>query len=338
MSVKARFKESGLGAADSSKKEYQIDIPIGRGRKSIVYKAKPLFDLKNNRNTENDVALKTITEGSKHPEQDLKRLENEAKAMLSCQHTNIIKIYDYRTEGDSPYIAMEYAEYGDLRTLMDLRGKAFKVKDALIMMKQVALGLEAIHKVGVVHRDIKPDNILLTASGKIKIGDFGIAFLPTVGVHKDEANQGIGTFEYLAPECLDDGKCNQSTDVYSCAISLFELITGELPFAGSSFTQIVSNRMCGNVSSLSKYGIEDSAQIDAFFKIALSCNPRERFNTAAEFGKALSQLLKGNWRARKSNVLVMKAKAAPEEEIEVHKNIHRDKIQLDKIQREPKTA
>jgi len=296
--------------ADSNepRKVFELDVPVGRGRKSIVYRAKPLFEISEIK----EVALKVLTEGSRDPMLDIKRLKREATAMRSCSHENIIKLYDYSACEKSPYLAMEYAEYGDLRSLIDLRGKAFQIKDALIMIRQVARGLEAIHKVGIVHRDIKPDNILLSGENVVKIGDFGIAFLPTDEVRKEEANQGIGTFEYLAPECLEDGINNQSTDIYACAISLYELITGELPFAGISFTEKVQNKLSGNVTPLSRFGIKNASKLDAFFSLALSSDSRERYNTAYEFIRACSDLIKGDWKPEKSNVLVMRARVKDE--------------------------
>lgn len=278
---------------------YEIIRPIGRGRNSVVYLARPLsnpeLSLAYPHLAERLVALKVLIGSAKHPELNVRRMKREALAMLSCLHPNVIKLSDYLARGDVCYLAMEYADCGDLRVALDGTAAGLPLDMVIDYSLQVLAGLEAIHRAGIIHRDIKPENLLLNSRSEIKIADFGISFLPTEKVQLEEANRGIGTFDYLAPECLEDGISNEATDVYSTAVTMFQLATREMPFSGESFSEQIENKMRGEVVEIAKYAVDVPPLLQEFFNYLLSPDPGDRPASAAELREVLQAYRRGEW-------------------------------------------
>ena len=274
---------------------YEILTSVGRGRNSVVYKAK------HQRSPEGVlVALKVLVGCSKDPNINIARMKREALAMLSCVHPNVVKLRDY-VSGELNYLAMEYVSGGDLRSALDERIEPFSVQEATNIVLQILDGLEAIHRAGIIHRDIKPENLLVTgeglaSGGTIKIADFGIAFLPTERVALEEASRGIGTFDYLAPETLGDGVCREASDLYSVSVTLYQLLTKQLPFAGQSFAEQISQKMGGAVKPIPERAELDAATYNAFFEQMLSPDVEQRAQSVAEFRKELLALTSGTWK------------------------------------------
>lgn len=274
---------------------YEIIAPVGRGRNSVVYRARRLPGVLPKYTGGEFIALKVLVGNSKNPLIHLRRMKREALAMLSCLHENVVKLNDYITNGQLCYLAMEFAERGDLKRILDQQNLPFTPPLVLRLMTQVLSGLEKIHRVGILHRDIKPENLLLTESYEIKIADFGIACLPSEEVPLEEANRGIGTFDYLAPESLEEGISNEATDVYSCAVTLYQLLTGHLPFGGISFTEQIENKLGSRLIPLKNFMGDVPPLLEEFVNSALRSSPDERYRTAAEFREALEQFQKGSW-------------------------------------------
>lgn len=289
-------RDSTIKRADDSVFDgaYEIIAPVGRGRNSVVYKARRLRPPVA-ANEPQYLALKVLIGNTKNPELQVRRMKREALAMLSCIHPNIIKLIDYVAEADLCYLAMEFAERGDLKQVLEHQRTPFATDLALHLTSQVLAGLEKIHYVGLLHRDIKPENLLLTEECSIKIGDFGIACLPTEEVTIDEANRGIGTFDYLAPECLEEGVANQASDVYSAAVTCYQLLTCHLPFTGSSFTEQIGNKLETNVAPLKLYLADVPPLLQELLKKSLESDPERRFRTAGEFREAIDHFLAGKW-------------------------------------------
>jgi serine/threonine protein kinase len=275
--------------------QYEIICPVGRGRNSVVYQAVKLGGRDPKRTGKNLVALKVLVGNAKDPDVHIKRMKREALAMLSCVHRNVIKLNDYSSKGDLCYLAMEYAERGDLRQMLDAQQVVFTPDLVLRLMVQILSGLEKIHSVGIVHRDVKPENVLLTRDCVIKLADFGISCLPTEKVLIEEANRGIGTFDYLAPECLEEGLSNQATDIYSAAVTCYQLLTGHMPFGGTSFTEQIANKMDSRITPLSNFVKDVPPLLQEFMEKSLACDIDTRFKTALEFKAAIESYLAGNW-------------------------------------------
>ncbi len=267
---------------------YEILATVGRGRNSIVYKARRLHEP----SLGQIVALKVLTGNAKDPELNIRRMKHEALAMLSCRHKNVIRLQDYVTSGDLCYLCMEYAERGDLRMLLASQSDPFFSGLVLDWTVQVLTGLETIHGAGIIHRDVKPENILLTDDGLVKIADFGIAVLPSEEFKAEEANRGVGTFDFLAPETLEDGFSNVTTDLYSVGVTMFQLLTRNAPFKGVTFTEQITNKLAGNRTPLSAF-IEISPVIDKILDRALATDPDQRFQSAREFREAIEKFIMG---------------------------------------------
>lgn len=269
---------------------YEVLHAVGRGQNSVVYKARKVRGAFSGKL----VALKVLL-GNKDPSLHYKRMKREALAMLSSIHPNVVKLIDYVATDETCYLSMEFAERGDLRLLLEAQRMVFTPELVLRLMIQILGGLQAIHRVGIIHRDIKPENLLLTADCKIKIADFGIACLPSEQVSKEEANRGIGTFDYLSPESLEEGISNEATDVYSAAVTCYQLLTGHLPFAGASFTEQIVNKMEGAVLPLQSFMKEVPHLLQEFVEQSLAAEPEDRYQSAEEFCCAIKSFVDGSW-------------------------------------------
>ena len=289
MGVQATENVSGNSTFDRT---YEILDAVGRGRNSVVYKARKLAP----RSAREDiVALKVLLGNPKQKTFNQRRMRREALAMLACRHPNVIRLNDYVSAADVCYLAMEYADGGDLRALLEARNAPFTLDESMQLCIEILKGLEAIHRSGVIHRDIKPENILLSGHNNVKIADFGVAVLPVSGLNDDDMALGIGTFDYLAPETLQDGKADIRSDVYSVGVTLFQLLSNHLPFEGRSISSQITQKMSGAGASIREYVSNVNPDLDALFRRALANQPEERFQNALEFRGALERFLKGTW-------------------------------------------
>lgn len=185
---------------------------------------------------ERDVAIKVIRRSAFPPnqvERVLKRFEREAKSLAKLSHPNIVKVLDYGEYEGSPYLVMEYMPGGTLKQILTARaGAPVPWQDAARLLSQIAMGLEYAHRHNIVHRDVKPANILVSASGRLMLTDFGIAKL--LGGNEETELTGtsaqIGTPAYMAPEQINDADVDQRVDVYALSVVFYEMATGRKPF------------------------------------------------------------------------------------------------------------
>ena len=207
---------------------YQLQEPIGRGGMATIYKG---HDMRMDR----VVAIKVLREVYSTDPKFVTRFQREAKAASSLQHPNIVQVYDYgQTEGNY-FIVMELVEGMDLRRYLRSRG-VLAIDRAVIITHDIALGLGAAHRRQIVHRDVKPQNILVGHDGSIKLTDFGIA-----SVYKDinaerltTTGMTLGTVQYYAPEQAQGEIVNPAADVYALGIVMYEMLTGRTPFEGDT--------------------------------------------------------------------------------------------------------
>jgi eukaryotic-like serine/threonine-protein kinase len=211
---------------------YVIQSELGRGAMGVVYKATDSV-------LERTVAVKTvnITLEREYAEKYEQRFYQEAKAAGGLNHPNIVTVHDVGKAGDVVYMAMEYIEGVELRTLIG-EGRPLRVAQAVSIAAQVAEGLAFAHQRGVVHRDVKPANIMVVANGPVKITDFGIARMRGSG---DLTQTGtlLGSPKYMSPEQVIGKRADQRSDIFSLGVILYEMLCGTAPFNGENVTALM---------------------------------------------------------------------------------------------------
>jgi serine/threonine protein kinase len=263
--------------------KYEIIEVLGRGGMGVVYKAvDPAIG--------RTVALKVLLPGDSQSGEMRERFLREARAAGGLQHPNIVVIHDLGEDAGNLYIAMEYLEG---RTLADLIGSSGARSDAwaaLDVMAQVARGLHYAHQRNIVHRDIKPGNILVTADGVAKILDFGIARAGDQRMTK--TGEVMGTIFYMSPEQINGQQLDGRSDIFSAGIVLYELLTGEVPFEAESTGATMMRILTAPTPSLSTRAPLSPPALDAIVGRALGKKPEDRYATAAEFANALTDAMK----------------------------------------------
>ncbi|MBE5816608.1 MAG: Stk1 family PASTA domain-containing Ser/Thr kinase [Clostridiales bacterium] len=214
------------------KNRYEIIEKIGSGGMSIVYKA---FD----RNTGKEVAVKMLRQELTEDKQLLRRFEREVKAIASLSHPNIVQFIDSGESDTNKYFVLEYVNGITLKEYIDAEGKIPPKEAAKIALK-VALALQYAHSKGIVHRDVKPQNILLGTDGTVRLTDFGIA--RTLDQNSTRTTQYgkdmLGTVYYISPEQVQAKEVDGRTDIYSLGVVLYEMVTGKVPFVGDSSVNV----------------------------------------------------------------------------------------------------
>ncbi len=262
---------------------YRIIGELGRGAMGVVYHAEdPVLD--------RAVALKTIFIPA--DDQDRREYEarftQEARAAGRLSHPGIVTIYDVGREGDMVYMTMELLEGTDLSTRAS--GQRFGVREALQIALQVAEALAFAHERGVVHRDIKPPNIMLLAGGRVKIMDFGIARMRTSDL-KTQTGLMLGTPRYMSPEQVAGRPLDHRSDIFSLGTVLYELLTGTKLFAGDDATEIMYNVSHLRPVPPSRINRQVPPVLDLVVAKALDKNPEERYQDAAQFAADLRACL-----------------------------------------------
>jgi eukaryotic-like serine/threonine-protein kinase len=211
---------------------YEVLGELGQGAMGVVYKAKdPLID--------RVVAIKTINLGLAMDEKEEYegRFYQEAKAAGRLNHPNIVTIYDVGKSGDVAYIAMEFLEGRELRDIMN-EGVLLPVDQVLNIVAQVAQGLAYAHEHDIVHRDVKPSNIMVIHDGHVKITDFGIARMASSSV-RTQTGMVLGSPKYMSPEQVMGKSIDQRSDIFSLGVMLYEMLTGQAPFNGENVNAIM---------------------------------------------------------------------------------------------------
>ena len=264
--------------------KYEILSTLGQGAMGVVYKAfDPII--------ERTVALKTIRKDALSPkdlEPLLTRFKHEAQAAGRLTHPGIVTVYDYGEDGETVYIAMEFVEGRELKEILD-HNERLQLSFTVSLVTQLLDALAYSHAHGVVHRDIKPGNIILLEDGRIKVTDFGIAKIESSTL--TQFGDVLGTPSYMSPEQFSGQPVDRRSDLFSAGVILYHLLTGEKPFPGNSMTTImhrVINTIPPNVSELN---FQIPAVFDQVVNKALAKKMAERFQTADEFSLALKKAL-----------------------------------------------
>ena len=264
---------------------YEVVAELGRGAMGVVYKARdPQID--------RTVAVKTVALWGQDPDEETEfrlRFMNEAQAAGRLHHAGIVAIFDVGKNPDNqtPYIVLEYVPGESLNRIL-AREKKLPLARALQLAEEIAEALEYAHVQGVVHRDIKPGNILVTEDGHAKIADFGIAKLNLA--HFTIPGRVLGTPAYMAPEQLSGEGVDGRSDLFSLGVILYAMVTGHSPFQGNSATTVcfkVANR---EPVAASAFDLNLPGELDEVISRAMAKDPEQRYQSGAEFAQDVRQL------------------------------------------------
>lgn len=272
-----------LAVGDMLDNRYIIDRPIARGGMATVYRC---VDTRLGR----EVAAKVMHESYVHDSVFRERFRREARAMAQLSHPNLVNVYDFAAQGEPTnqvFLIMELITGGTLRELLAERGP-MPPHAAAEVMRAMLTGLAVAHQKGMVHRDIKPDNILINSDHSVKLADFGLVRAASDIAHSTD--QIVGTVAYLSPEQVDGSPITQASDVYSAGIVLFELLTGQQPFHGDTPLAHAFARLHDVVPAPSSLIGGVPKLFDELVATATATNPRDRFHDASEFLAALNDV------------------------------------------------
>jgi serine/threonine-protein kinase len=237
------------------------------------------------------VAIKVLDEKHANDEQFVERFRREAKNAASLSHPNIVSIYDRGEAEGTYYIAMEYIEGRSLKELIVARGP-LPIDRAVAYARQILGAVRFAHRKGIVHRDIKPHNVLVDTDGRLKVTDFGIARAGAAS-QMTEAGSIIGTAQYLSPEQARGAPVDQRSDLYSVGIVLYEMLTGSVPFSGDTPVEIAMKHISAVPRPPSEARPEVPEDLDLVVLRALAKDPRDRFQSAEEMDAELGRVAAG---------------------------------------------
>lgn len=274
----ARPKPANLSEGDGAKRlgKYEIRRVLGKGAMGVVYEG---FDTV----IERVVAIKTIRKELLDDSEDtdvLERFKREARAGGRLNHPNIVGIYDYGEDAETAFIAMEFIKGKELKEMFD-DNMRFELQEVIGLISQLLEALDYSHTNGVVHRDIKPANIILMSDGKIKVTDFGIARIESSTL--TQAGSSLGTPGYMSPEQFSGENIDSRTDIFSAGVILYQFLTGEKPFTGSTITSIMHKVMNFEPDPPSSLNPNVPSELDDVVMKAIAKNLDERYQTAREF-------------------------------------------------------
>jgi|SRR5579862_1314229 len=263
---------------------YELEELVGTGGMSSVYRA---YD----RVLERRVALKLLHQHFADDDEYVQRFLREARTVASLSHPNIVTVIDRGEHEGQQFIVFEYVEGENLKRLIERAGPA-PVERALELAIQIARGLVAAHERGLVHRDVKPQNVLLNGDGRAKVTDFGIA--REIEVHRGMTQTGtiLGTSDYISPEQAQGRHVDEHSDVYSLGIVLYELLTGELPFTGDNFVAVAMGHINEPPPSVLDRRRDVPPRVAAAVARALAKDPAARWPTMAAFCRELEECLR----------------------------------------------
>jgi len=279
-------------ATDKRLGPYEILSPLGAGGMGEVWRAR---DTRLNR----EVAIKLLPASFARDADRLKRFEQEARATSALNHPNILTIYDIGAHEGAPFIVAELLEGEELRE--QLNEGALPARQALDYARQITQGLAAAHDKGIIHRDLKPENLFVTADGRVKILDFGLAKLkpPQVGAADSQAptqkkitdpGTVMGTVGYMSPEQVRGQEADHRSDIFSFGVILYEMLSGKRTFAGESAVEVMNAILKEEPPELVESNAKISPALDKIVRRCLEKKPERRFQTASDLGFALEAL------------------------------------------------
>lgn len=274
---------------------YHVDRYIGRGGMSDVFHA---ID----RISKNAVAIKIAKEDAENKAEMYQRFTYEIRIAAAIQnHFNIVKIYDFgKTDSGLPYMVTEYISGQTLRDILDTR-RTFGYEEACYIICQMLDALNELHIRGIIHRDIKSQNIYLLSDSTVKLADFGISIFINDKNPINESKRIVGTPQYLAPEIISGEKASPLSDIYSLGITFFELITGVVPFDNDDVHEILRMVLKEDLPKIHLYRSSCPDNLANIIYKACAKNPKNRYQNVMDFKKDVQLLLENKKNLRSQN-------------------------------------
>jgi len=263
--------------------KYRLIKKLGQGGMGEVYLAE---DTKLGRNA----AVKVLSKQLAGKSDFVQRFNREARAMAKMNHENAVSVYDVDEAHGFHFVAMEFVDGKSMQKWMDELGK-LSVGDALHVILRCAEALQVAHNQNMIHRDIKPDNVMLTSKGKVKVADFGLAKATDEDMSMTQSGTGLGTPYYMAPEQARNAKhVDARTDVYALGITLYYFITGKLPFEGGSVLEIITNKEKGLFTPARRLNKEIPERLDLIIDQMIAKDLNVRCKDCSEVIKLLTSV------------------------------------------------
>lgn len=275
----------GIRLAQVVKDRYAIMRTLGAGGMGAVF-------LANDRKLEREVAIKVLPADLSDDDDVAERFRNEARTVAKLDHPNIVAIYGVEQEGGLHYIVMKYVSGGSLDTYLQSRGGVLPIHEAVRLLAEVARGLGHAHRRGIVHRDMKPANILIDADGRALVADFGIS-KAVQQVHAGVTRTGmiVGTPHYMSPEQIDGTLVDGRSDQYSLAIVAYQVLTGSVPFDAETYAGLLSRQLHDPPPPMLGRRADLPPATQAVVMQALAKKREERFASMEDFASALEHSL-----------------------------------------------
>jgi serine/threonine-protein kinase len=285
---------------------YQIQGVLGKGAMGLVYDG---LDPNLNRR----VAIKTILTRKLDAEAARMigvRFEREVRAVARLNHRNIVQVYDFGTEGDLAYIVMEHIQGKELKDFFDVNER-FDLEKAFRIMIELLDALDFAHEAGIVHRDIKPGNVMIDAAGHAKLTDFGVARVAEPSNPSEATRMGamVGTPSYMSPEQIQGQQVDRRTDIFSAGIIFYQFLTGQKPFEGTQF--VLQQKIVMEDPVWPSSIVQVPPEFDRVIARALAKDVEHRYQRARDFAAALKRILVGKPPEDPDEVLSKPLPAAP---------------------------
>ena len=252
---------------------YEIESLIGSGGMANVYKGK---DLRNDRT----VAVKVLKEEFMNDEELVRRFKNESKAISILDHPNIVKVYDVSVTDKLQYIVMEYIEGITLREYLDQRGGKLTWRETVHFAGEILSALQHAHENGVVHRDVKPQNIMLMTNGEMRMMDFGIARISRAENQMLTTGKTMGSVRYISPEQAKGDVTDAKSDIYSVGIMMYEMLSGRLPFEKGTAVEVAIQQISTAPPPLAELAPDTPEALIQITERAMAKDPEQRYPTA----------------------------------------------------------